>query len=94
MLDYRPTKLQKHDDNITLAWRSDTGASLDYKMRLSGWSTSYIIAYVQQTAKYIVMGRQEDIIEAYNALQNGGEIEFLRSAQRITPTQINAYAGL
>lgn len=94
MLDYRPAKLQKHDDNITLAWRSDTGANLDFKMRLSGWSTSYIIAYVQQTPKYIVMGRQEDIVAAYNELQNGGEIEFLRSAQRITPTQINAYARL
>lgn len=94
MLDYRPTKLQKHDDNITLAWRSDTGVALDYKMRLSGWSTSYIIAYVQQTPKYIVMGRQEDIIEEYNNLQNGGEIEFLKTAQRITPTQINAYSRL
>lgn len=94
MLDYRPAKLQKHDDNITLFWRSDTGATLDFKMRLSGWSTSYIIAYVRQEPKYIVMGRQEDIVEAYNDLQNGGEIEFLKSAQHITPTQINAYARL
>ena len=94
MLDYRPAKLQKHDDNITLAWRSDTGAALDFKMRLSGWSTSYIIAYVRQEPKYIVMGRQEDIVDTYNELQNGGEIEFLRSAQHITPTQINAYARL
>lgn len=94
MLDYRPSKLQKHDDNITLAWRSDTGASLDFKMRLSGWSTSYIIAYVRQEPKYIIMGRQEDIAETYNDLQNGGEIDFFKKAQHITPTQINAYARL
>lgn len=94
MLDYRPAELQKYDDNITLAWRSDTGVALDYKMRLSGWSTSYIIAYVQQTPKYIVMGRQDDIIEEYNALQNGGEVEFLRNALPITETQIKSYARL
>ncbi len=94
MLDYQPAKLQKHDDNITLAWRSDTGVALDFKMRLSGWSMSYIIAYVRQEPKYIVMGRQEDIIEEYNKLQNGSEVEFLRNASPITETQIKSYARL
>lgn len=91
MGNYRPQPLKKTDDNITLNLRSETGSQLYFKVRLSGWSTSYIITFVKDRPFKIWIGRQADIIEGFNDLLNGQELEVIRNSVDISETQIKAY---
>ena len=91
MGNYRPLPLKKTDDNITLNLRSEAGSQLFFKVRLSGWSTSYIITFVKDHPFKIWIGRQADIIEAFNDLLNGQELDVIRNSVDISETQIKAY---
>lgn len=94
MLDYRFTPLKQTDKDVLVCWKSDTSNVLDFKMRVSWFSNSYILAYINAVPKYIFKGNQECVIEEFNNLLNGGEINFLKNADKATKKDIMLYAHI
>lgn len=84
MRSYEFEKLTKHDPQIKFSFQGTT-ENMNFLMRVTGVGTSYIVLFLNSNPVKILKGCQDEIIQSYNNLMNGKEIDVI--SQMIKPSQ-------